>query len=233
MDHSLPHTWPEIQTNLSGCCLFSCNSWRIWESLCGDTCWFQEIWFKWKIQGLAAIKILVPNENTSLQILVTVAYLKLFLPMPLHWWNGHCDLFCWWSNLLARNEKDIVDLAIQFHSEGVDLEQDNDSAGFLGVQIKLILTLDSSMWCRKVRSNMWLKLLALILKLQMESSQMPKGSHLLKMCMESLSLVISTTSVWLECSCILLDTHTLTLRMLSTVLQDICSAQSLCTNMGP
>ncbi|KAL7460131.1 hypothetical protein ACHAXS_000596 [Conticribra weissflogii] len=45
------------------------------------------------------------------------------------------------------------------------------------------------------------------------------------MCTEILPLVISTTAVWLDNFSILLDTCTLTLLMLSTVLQDICSAQ--------
>ncbi len=57
-----------------------------------------------------------------------------------------------------------------------------------------------------------------------------KESLLPNMCMENLPLVISTTVVWLECFCILLVTVTLTLLMLLTVLQDICSAQSLCMN---
>ncbi len=37
---------------------------------------------------------------------------------------------------MARNEKDIVELAIQLCSEGVDLEQEDDAARFLGVQIE-------------------------------------------------------------------------------------------------
>ncbi len=56
----------------------------------------------------------------------------------------------------------------------------------------------------------------------MESSHLPKESILPNMCMESLPLAISITAVWLECSCILLDTHTLILLTLSIVLQDIC-----------
>ncbi|KAL7460902.1 hypothetical protein ACHAXS_001336 [Conticribra weissflogii] len=70
-----------------------------------------------------------------------------------------------------------------------------------------------------------------MLELQMESLLIPKESLLPNMCMDSLSLAISTTWVLLVCSFILLDTLALTLLMLSTVLQDVCSAQSLCTNV--
>ncbi|KAL7460116.1 hypothetical protein ACHAXS_000583, partial [Conticribra weissflogii] len=41
------------------------------------------------------------------------------------------DLIIW-----ARNEKDIVELAIQLCTEGVDLEQEDDAARFLGVHIQ-------------------------------------------------------------------------------------------------
>ncbi|KAL7448187.1 hypothetical protein ACHAXS_000133, partial [Conticribra weissflogii] len=57
-----------------------------------------------------------------------------------------------------------------------------------------------------------------------------KESLLPNMCMDSLPLEISTTVVWLDCFFILLVTLALTLLMLLTVLQDICSAQSLCMN---
>ncbi|KAL7448995.1 hypothetical protein ACHAXS_000181 [Conticribra weissflogii] len=67
-----------------------------------------------------------------------------------------------------------------------------------------------------------------MVELQMECSALPKENLLPNMHTESLLLVFSITVVWFECSCILLDTHALTLLMLSIVLQDICSAQSLC-----
>ncbi len=41
------------------------------------------------------------------------------------------DLIFW-----TRNEKDIVELAVQLHAEGVDLEQEDDAARFLGVHIE-------------------------------------------------------------------------------------------------
>ncbi len=45
---------------------------------------------------------------------------------------------CYVADLIfcARNEKDIVELAVQLCTKGVDLEQGDDSAGFLGVHIK-------------------------------------------------------------------------------------------------
>ncbi|KAL7449554.1 hypothetical protein ACHAXS_000207, partial [Conticribra weissflogii] len=36
----------------------------------------------------------------------------------------------------ATNEKDIFDMAIQLHAEGVDVEQEDNAAGVLGVQLK-------------------------------------------------------------------------------------------------
>ncbi len=41
------------------------------------------------------------------------------------------DLIFW-----ARNEKDVVELAVQLHAEGDDLEQKDDAAGFLGLFIE-------------------------------------------------------------------------------------------------
>ncbi len=35
----------------------------------------------------------------------------------------------------TRNEMDFVDMALQLHSEGVELELEDDAAGFLGVHI--------------------------------------------------------------------------------------------------
>ncbi|KAL7456370.1 hypothetical protein ACHAXS_000378 [Conticribra weissflogii] len=35
-----------------------------------------------------------------------------------------------------KNEKDIIDLAVQLHAEGVDLQQENDTARIFGVHIK-------------------------------------------------------------------------------------------------
>ncbi|KAL7457765.1 hypothetical protein ACHAXS_000406 [Conticribra weissflogii] len=55
-----------------------------------------------------------------------------------------------------------------------------------------------------------------MLELQMETSHLPKDSLLPNICLESLPLAISITSVWLECSCILLVTHALILLMLTT-----------------
>ncbi|KAL7460396.1 hypothetical protein ACHAXS_000851 [Conticribra weissflogii] len=46
-----------------------------------------------------------------------------------------------------------------------------------------------------------------MLKLQMESSHLPKGSLISNMCMESLPLAILITAVWLECIGTILDTH--------------------------
>ncbi len=61
---------------------------------------------------------------------------------------------------------------------------------------------------------MYWKLLASMLEQQMESSHLSKESLLPDMFMESLPLVFSTTAVWLEWTCILMDTYMLTLLML-------------------
>ncbi len=85
---------------------------------------------------------------------------------------------------------------------------------FLEFTLSAILRLDFSTWCRKVWSNKYWKLFALMLELPMESFHLPDGSLLPNMCIESLHLAISTTALWLEWSCILMDTHSLTLLVL-------------------
>ncbi len=40
------------------------------------------------------------------------------------------------SPLLARNEKNIVDLAVQLHAKGFRLKQEGEANGFLGVHIE-------------------------------------------------------------------------------------------------
>ncbi len=37
------------------------------------------------------------------------------------------------KDFLTRNEKDIVELAVQLHADGFDLEQEDTAAGFLRV----------------------------------------------------------------------------------------------------
>ncbi|KAL7447934.1 hypothetical protein ACHAXS_000110 [Conticribra weissflogii] len=61
----------------------------------------------------------------------------------------------------------------------------------------------------------------MMLELQMKNLHLPKKNLLPNMHTEGLPLVISTIAMWFECSSILLDTHSLTLLMLSTVLQVI------------
>ncbi len=96
-----------------------------------------------------------------------------------------------------------------------------------------ILKLDFLIWCRKVWSIECWKLLASMLELQMKSSPLPNESLLPNMCVESLPLMISSTAVWLECYCTLLDTHTpwhYLCCQLCCKMQVICSAQSMCMN---
>ncbi len=127
-----------------------------------------------------------------------------------------------------RDKKDIVDLAIQLHSEGVDLQQEDNAAGFLGVHIE----------CNHMTG--FLKILQKGLIKQVSKTLDPddgtenenftpvKGKIFPNTCTESLLLVISTTAVYLEHSCILLDTHAPTLLMLSIVLQDIYVLPKAC-----
>ena len=58
--------------------------------------------------------------------------------MSIHRREGH---ICYVDDLLfwARDEKDINDLAMKLREVGVDLEQEDDAAGFLGVRLA---------WCR-------------------------------------------------------------------------------------
>ncbi len=117
---------------------------------------------------------------------------------------------------------DIVALTVPLYSEWVDLMQEDDVARFLGVHIECnlktgFLNLERS--DQTSVGNSWP--LALMLDLQTESSHIPKESILPNLWMESLTLVISTSEMWLEWSYVLLDTCILTL----------LSCQLCCTNM--
>ena len=55
----------------------------------------------------------------------------------------------------AKDEKDMHDLAIKLREAGVDLEQEDDAAGFLGVTLEQNIKLD---WLRCVKVD-WLSVL--------------------------------------------------------------------------
>ncbi|KAL7460189.1 hypothetical protein ACHAXS_000653 [Conticribra weissflogii] len=84
---------------------------------------------------MVCIKVLVLSGNISNRNFAPMACLKLLLiPASL---LGKVIAICYVDDLIfwARNEKDIIELAIQLHTGG-DLEQEHDSVGFLGVHIK-------------------------------------------------------------------------------------------------
>ncbi len=83
---------------------------------------------------MTCVNVPVSSHKNSQKNLVTVAYLKL-QPQPLYWEEGHCNLF---DDLIfwARNEKCNVQLAIQLQTEVVDLEQETDTDGFMGIHIE-------------------------------------------------------------------------------------------------
>ena len=43
---------------------------------------------------------------------------------------------CGWFDFLGKYEKDIHDMDIKLHETGVDLDQKDDAAGFLGVTLE-------------------------------------------------------------------------------------------------
>ena len=51
--------------------------------------------------------------------------------------GGKVNCICYVDDLLfwAREENDIYELAMKLREVGVDLEQENDAAGFLGVRL--------------------------------------------------------------------------------------------------
>ncbi|KAL7460167.1 hypothetical protein ACHAXS_000632 [Conticribra weissflogii] len=76
-------------------------------------------------------KVLVPFGNILLRSLVAVAYLKLLL-IPASFIGEKVIAICYINDLIiwARHKKDIL------HTKGVDFEQEDDAAGFLGVHIE-------------------------------------------------------------------------------------------------
>ncbi len=120
-------------------------------------------------------------------------------------------------------------------AEGVDLEQVDDAARFLGVHTKD----DPKTRFVNMRKKDLIKCVLEILGLDVRTANVkyiyfPKRNHLPNLCLTGLILVISpNTGVCLECSCILLVTHVLTSPMLLIVLHDVCFAQSLYMNMPP
>ncbi len=87
---------------------------------------------------LVCIKFLAPPGHISLTKLETVDYLKLHL-------TSAYSLLKWlFPSLLlmilifrTRNEKNIVDLTVQLHSDSINLDQDNETAVFLGVHLRV------------------------------------------------------------------------------------------------
>ncbi len=110
---------------------------------------------------MACVKVLMPFGNISTRNLVTAAYLMLFLT-PVSLLDKvinicHVDDLIFW----ARNKKDIVDLVIQLHAEGVELEQEDDVAGFLGVHIQHNLSTGFLNMTKKYQINQVLETLGL------------------------------------------------------------------------
>ncbi len=207
--------------------------WRWWKCLCEYASWFQAA-FKWKVQGslsqensLQRIKVLVLFRNILMRNFGNCSLPQASFDPCL--FIGKMDIdICYVDDLIfwARNEDDIVELAIQLHAKGVDLEQEDNAVWFLGVHIKCNPNTGLLNMTQKGLIKQVLEILGLNVGTANGKFTPAKESLLPNMCMDSLPLEISTTVVWLECFCIFLVTHTLTLLMLSTVLQDICSAQS-------
>ncbi|KAL7460449.1 hypothetical protein ACHAXS_000903 [Conticribra weissflogii] len=135
------------------------------------------------------------------------------------------------SLLEKRHEKDIVALAVQLCTEQVDVEQEDDTARFLGIHKEHDPKTGFLNMTQKGLIKQELKNLHLDVGTVNGKFTLSIGSILPNMCMESAPLSISTTAVWLVCFSIFLVTHTLKLLTLSPVLLDIRSTQSLCTNM--
>ncbi len=72
---------------------------------------------------MVCIQVLAPSGNISHRNLVTVACLKLLLT-PTSLLVKKVISICSVDDLIfwAKNEKDIVVLSVQLHTEGVDLE---------------------------------------------------------------------------------------------------------------
>ncbi len=157
---------------------------------------------------MACIKVLVTSGNISLRNLATVACLKLFWPLHLCWEKFIAICHVYDMILWVRNKKDIVELAIQLNAEGFDLEQEVDADWFLGVHIEHNPNTGFLNMMKEGLIKQVLKTLGLDVRTANGKLTPHKGKTLTKHVHGEPASGDFNYSMWLECFCILLDTHT-------------------------
>ncbi len=85
--------------------------------------------------------------------------------LPLHWQGSDCHLQCQWYDFLSKEWEGYCYIAIQLHTEGINIEQQDKAYRFLLFKLNMSLRQDFSIWQQMAKSRTYWRLLVSMLEL--------------------------------------------------------------------